>query len=276
MTDQSNAALAVMKTGVDAHRQPVVFVRDGEVFASSLDVAAFFEKAHKHVLAAIDKLLEQEPSLHGLNFRPMLVDVAIGNGATRQDRAFALTRDGFALVAMGFTGAKALKWKLRYIEAFNCMEAELRSRPAVATAPALTAQETGGIIKAVVGKALAPILDQVNRLAALLAERAGVPDPSMAVTTEFRAPLDVLVEAGVPARHRRGLVLRASAQLRTFCATHGMATAIRKDLRGRWVFQVDAIAAWLAAGGSVLIAAHKAQMAGQTVLPFRRPKPESV
>lgn len=39
-----------------------------------------------------------------------------------------ITRDGFSLLAMGFTGAKALKWKLKYIEAFNKMEAELKKQ----------------------------------------------------------------------------------------------------------------------------------------------------
>lgn len=39
---------------------------------------------------------------------------------------YEMDRDGFTLLAMGFTGSKALKWKMRYIEAFNAMEAELR------------------------------------------------------------------------------------------------------------------------------------------------------
>jgi phage antirepressor YoqD-like protein len=41
-------------------------------------------------------------------------------------RAFDMSRDGFALLAMGFTGAKALKFKIAYIEAFNTMEARLQ------------------------------------------------------------------------------------------------------------------------------------------------------
>ena len=32
------------------------------------------------------------------------------------------------MLAMGFTGAKALDWKLKFIEAFNQMEMELRKR----------------------------------------------------------------------------------------------------------------------------------------------------
>jgi anti-sigma factor RsiW len=42
-----------------------------------------------------------------------------------------MNRDAFMLLAMGFTGPKALRWKLRYIEAFNAMEDRLRNHPAL-------------------------------------------------------------------------------------------------------------------------------------------------
>ena len=47
-----------------------------------------------------------------------------------------MNRDGFTLLAMGFTGTDALRWKLKYIEAFNAMEARLKAQsaaPAVLT-----------------------------------------------------------------------------------------------------------------------------------------------
>ena len=59
--------------------------------------------------------------------RPPHVDPQ--NGQTY--RSYAMTRDGFTLLAMGFNGGKALKFKLRYIEQFNAMEAELRRRPTI-------------------------------------------------------------------------------------------------------------------------------------------------
>jgi len=110
-------------TPIDAERNPIVFAKDGEVFAGSRDVAAFFGKAHRHVLDAIDALIAQEPKLGSAEFSAHPY-VEPQNGQTY--RAFDMTRDGFTLLAMGFTGGKALKWKLRYIEAFNAMEAELR------------------------------------------------------------------------------------------------------------------------------------------------------
>lgn len=89
-------------------------------------VAEVFEKEHKHVLAAIDDILEKKPGLRGPNFRPTEEVVKIGV-APRTVRFFEMDRDGFTLVAMGFTGAKALDWKLAFIDAFNRMEAELRA-----------------------------------------------------------------------------------------------------------------------------------------------------
>lgn len=110
-------------TPIDAERNPIVFTKDGEVFANSRDVAAFFGKRHHHVLDAIGNLIKQEPNLGLTNFRETpYVEPSTG----QKYRSYDMGRDGFTLLAMGFTGTKALKWKLRYIEAFNAMEAELR------------------------------------------------------------------------------------------------------------------------------------------------------
>lgn len=110
-------------TPIDPERNPIVFAKDGEAFANSRDVAAFFGKDHNHVLRDIDNLIAAEPKL-GLSSFGQTSYVHPQNGQTY--RAYEMDRDGFTLLAMGFTGGKALKWKLRYIEAFNAMEAELR------------------------------------------------------------------------------------------------------------------------------------------------------
>ena len=90
----------------------------------STEVALRFQKKHKHVLDEIHKIISITPkSFHEPNFRPMLQDVKIGNGAVRQSPAYLLTRDAFSLLVMGFTGAAAVRWKLKYIEAFNALEA---------------------------------------------------------------------------------------------------------------------------------------------------------
>lgn len=104
----------------------LVTVKDGEVRASSQDVAAAFEKAHKDVLRAIDKLIELAPEISRRNFAPSNFTVR-----GRAYRAYEMDRDGFSLLAMGFTGAKALDWKLKFLEAFRRMEAALSRSLAV-------------------------------------------------------------------------------------------------------------------------------------------------
>lgn len=115
-------------TQIDMDRSPVVFTRGGEVFATSRDVAAFFEKEHRNVMQAIDNMIAQEPDLGERGMLKFQQTPYIEPSTGQTYRMFEMTRDGFMLLAMGFTGARALRWKMRYIEAFNAMEAELRQR----------------------------------------------------------------------------------------------------------------------------------------------------
>jgi len=91
----------------------------------STDVALHFQKKHLHVLRDIDRILSVSPSERKSNFGFTFIDVPGPNGAVRQVRAYRLTRDAFSILAMGFTGSAAIRWKWRYIEAFNAMEKAL-------------------------------------------------------------------------------------------------------------------------------------------------------
>lgn len=106
--------------------EPVVSIKGDEVIADSRDVAAYFEKEHKHVLEAIDnllKLLQAENSASGFS------EIRYFNeGQNREARYFELNKRAFSLLAMRFTGAKALRWQIRYVAAFETMEAELLRR----------------------------------------------------------------------------------------------------------------------------------------------------
>jgi len=105
------------------------FLPDGFTpVVSSREVAARFGKKHKNVLREIERLRGQLPAAFcRLNFEPTEESVVVpASGGFRQDRAYALTRDGFTLLAMGFTGAAAIQWKLKYIEAFNALERAVR------------------------------------------------------------------------------------------------------------------------------------------------------
>lgn len=106
---------------------PTIAVVNGKLTTLSTDVARHFGKAHSNVLRDIDNLRTQLPEHCLLNFEQTVeTRPSPLNGAPIESRAYRLTRDGFTLLAMGFTGKKALQFKLAYIDAFNKMEAELQ------------------------------------------------------------------------------------------------------------------------------------------------------
>lgn len=95
-------------------------VKDGNVTTTSRDVAKFFAKKHHHVLRDIINL-DCPPDFIESNFGFNEYKDSIG----RKLRMYEMTRDGFTLLAMGFTGQKAMQFKIAYIEAFNSMEKAL-------------------------------------------------------------------------------------------------------------------------------------------------------
>jgi Rha family phage regulatory protein len=105
---------------------PILVVVDGIPTTTSLDVARVFTKRHDIVLRSVENLRQQVPHERLHNFAETSTVINMPNGGTREERAYRLTRDGFTLLAMGFTGKKALTFKLAYIDAFNRMEAALR------------------------------------------------------------------------------------------------------------------------------------------------------
>lgn len=101
---------------------------DGKAVTTSRKVAEIFEKEHCKVLRSIREL-ETPKKFNEANFG--LVEYIDQKGEKRPE--YLITRDGFTILAMGFTGKKAMQFKIAYIEAFNAMEEELNrqtiSRP---------------------------------------------------------------------------------------------------------------------------------------------------
>ena len=98
--------------------------RNDQVLTNSLLVAEKFGKEHKHVLDTIRELIQ---GCAETSADPMFVETIYVNEQNRQEYPmFVMNRDGFTLLAMGFTGKKALKFKLDYIAAFNAMERSLK------------------------------------------------------------------------------------------------------------------------------------------------------
>lgn len=113
-----------MKNLVTINSVEVEFVvNDNEIFTNSLQVAEVFEKRHDNVIAQIRALPNDE--FNALNFKA--VKYTDKKGELRP--CYNLTQDGFSLLVMGFTGEKAYKFKVAYINAFNEMKKALKSEP---------------------------------------------------------------------------------------------------------------------------------------------------
>lgn len=103
-------------------------VLDGmQPVTDSKTVAEYFGKNHRDVLKAIRELVGQMGGVRKISQPPMFAETNYINEQNGQTYPmFKMNRDGFSLLAMGFTGKKALKFKLRFIDAFNKMEAKLK------------------------------------------------------------------------------------------------------------------------------------------------------
>lgn len=116
-----------MKTNKDINYELVFKGQNNQVLTNSLLVAEKFGKEHSDVLRAIDALVSKmaENQCEGY-FAETSVDIPQPNGGVRDSRVVIMNRDGFTLLVMGFTGKKALQFKLDYIAAFNAMEKQLK------------------------------------------------------------------------------------------------------------------------------------------------------
>ncbi|HIC3266147.1 TPA: Rha family transcriptional regulator [Campylobacter jejuni] len=108
--------LAVIN-GVDVELE----VANDQVTTTSLDIAAVFNKRHDNIIAKIETF--PKDSFTDLNFKASKYIDSTG----RILPCHKITRDGFSLLVMGFTGEKAYKWKIEFIKAFNEMEKRLRN-----------------------------------------------------------------------------------------------------------------------------------------------------
>ncbi|EMZ5324787.1 Rha family transcriptional regulator, partial [Campylobacter jejuni] len=108
--------LAVIN-GVDVELEVV----DNAVYTTSLSVAEVFNKNHKNIIRKINEF--PKDNFTKLNFELSKYIDSTG----RILPCYKITRDGFSLLVMGFTGEKAYKWKIEFIKAFNEMEKRLRN-----------------------------------------------------------------------------------------------------------------------------------------------------
>ena len=98
----------------------LVVIQNNQIVVSSKDIAEHFGKDHKVVLRAIREILVEQ------NCATKFYQETTYQNRGKDYKEYLMNRDGFSLLAMGFTGKKALQWKLKYIEAFNEMEETLK------------------------------------------------------------------------------------------------------------------------------------------------------
>lgn len=106
--------------------EALVKVENNQIVTDSRSVAEHFGKQHQHVIRDIKNLVNKAEEKDVSKIGRMFYETTVPDSYGRQQKAYLMNRDGFSLLVMGFTGAKALEWKLKYIEAFNVMERKLK------------------------------------------------------------------------------------------------------------------------------------------------------
>lgn len=155
---------------------PSIYEYGGEPVTTSRAIAEQFGKEHKNVVRDIESIIT-ELNGNGLNFEPVselnfepanrefaarnffLTEYTDEQGKPRKQ--YILTRDGFTLLAMGFTGAKAMQFKVAYINAFNRMEQLIRGKGAGLLENAQRAAAQLGAVEDIAGAGKDTAADEV-------------------------------------------------------------------------------------------------------------------
>lgn len=155
-----------MSQSISISATSLVSVSNNHVITTSICIAEQFGKRHDYVIREIRKLIAKLPADRLHTFEETVNERKNpSGGAPIKSIFYNLTRDGFALLAMGFTGKNALQFKLKYLAAFNAMEAEL----------VRIASESTSTVKAI-ASGLSPadqrtLQEAVNRKAMLVQEK---------------------------------------------------------------------------------------------------------
>lgn len=104
-------------------KELVFMGENSQALTNSLLVAEKFEKRHGDVIRAVENLILADAKL-----RSLFVSMTYVDEQMKERPMYAMNRDGFSLLTMGFTGKKALQFKMDYINAFNAMEQALKEQ----------------------------------------------------------------------------------------------------------------------------------------------------
>ena len=103
----------------------LIYLKNNEAVCSSLDVAEKFHKSHKNVIRRTENIIADDQTQNCVR---CFMKSKYNDSKGESRPMYYMNRDGFTLLAMGFSGEKALEFKVKYINAFNKMEAELKSQ----------------------------------------------------------------------------------------------------------------------------------------------------
>jgi Rha family phage regulatory protein len=115
MREKMENNLISIRTGIE---ELGIFEKNSDAWVSSRDLAKLFEKRHDHVLRDIEEAMSK---LSDSFTRPNFGESSYKNSQNKKQPEFLLNRKSFAIIAMGFTGKKAMEFKVKYIEAFETM-----------------------------------------------------------------------------------------------------------------------------------------------------------
>ncbi len=104
----------------------LVIMHDQQAVTTSLILAEAFDKKHKNVIQTIEAKINTAENSALL--KNMFIEDSYTASNGKQNRMYYLNRDGFTFIAMGFTGHKADEFKLKYINAFNQMEKQIKEK----------------------------------------------------------------------------------------------------------------------------------------------------
>ena len=119
-----------MENKIEKHQHKDVVVTrnsNGELVVTSRQVAEEFEKEHSKVIRTIENLFQGIAKSGDTPSKYFIMDSYENEQNKQKYIQYLVTQRGFSLLVMGFTGAKALEWKLKYIEAFNKMEQAIKN-----------------------------------------------------------------------------------------------------------------------------------------------------
>lgn len=103
----------------------LVVMKNKQAVTTSLNVAESFGKNHRDVLEAINNKIDSAEN--SAQYEKMFAEGSYKDRSGKSNKMYFMNRDGFTFIAFGFTGKRADEFKLKYIEAFNKMEATIRS-----------------------------------------------------------------------------------------------------------------------------------------------------